>query len=49
MVECESVGNVTRIKNSEGDCVAQSPILIGILRQNLAGALLFGGKSSHDR
>jgi len=42
-VEREGIPNVTAVKHGEGDGVAQRPVLVGVLREDFLGALLFGG------
>jgi hypothetical protein len=49
MIEGEGPGNAPRVKNGEGNSIAQRPIFISTPGQNFLGGLFFAWRRSHDR
>ena len=49
MIECEGSRDAAGVEQGKRNRIAQGPVFVGVLSQNLSGALLFGGERAQDR
>src|SRR5438552_18952622 len=49
MIECEGSLDAAGVEQGKRNRLAQARVVVGVLSQNLSGALLFGGERAQDR